>query len=87
MNEPLRPSVRDQVAATVNQVLVESGRSSRELTDADSLTGDLALDSLDLAVVVVQLEQRLGVDPFRNGARGVRTFGDLVTRYAESIDQ
>jgi acyl carrier protein len=51
------------------------------LRDEDALVGTLGLDSLDLAVLVVGLEQALGVDPFRQGARPVTSFGELVKLY------
>ena len=74
-------SVRDAIAEVINRVLTDSGRPSRNLSDDDTLTGSIGLDSLDLAVTVVGLEQKLGVDPFRDGARAVQTFGQLVALY------
>jgi acyl carrier protein len=42
------------------------------------------LDSLDVAALVVRLEERLGTDPFKNGAlsRFPRTLGELAELYA-----
>lgn len=76
-----------EVAAVIDQVLRDSGRSVRAWRPEESLMGDIGLDSLDLAVVVVQLEQRVGVDPFRSGSGGVRTFGDFVARYESAREQ
>ena len=61
------PDVRAAVADAINKVLTDSGRPAREFADDDTLTGTIGLDSLDLAVMVVTLEQTLGVDPFRSG--------------------
>ena len=77
--------VRDTMAAMVKRVLADSGRPAQEPTDDDTLTGTLGFDSLDLAVLVVGLEQSLGVDPFRAGAQPVQTFGQLVTLYESSL--
>jgi acyl carrier protein len=78
--------VDEVVAQVINRVLVESGRPSRQLRADDTLTGTLALDSLDLAVLVVGLEQALGVDPFRQGAHPVRTYRELVELYTSTLD-
>jgi acyl carrier protein len=75
------PSVAEVVTGVINRVLTDSGRPARQPGSDDTLTGTLGLDSLDLAVLVVGLEQALGVDPFRQGARAVRTYGELVELY------
>jgi len=43
------------------------------------------LDSLDIAALVVRLEERLGTDPFKNGAltRFPRTLGELAELYTQ----
>ncbi len=79
------PEVRAAVADAINKVLTDSGRPAREFADDDTLTGAIGLDSLDLAVMVVTLEQSLGVDPFRSGASPVPTFGKIVDLYAKHI--
>ena len=73
--------VQSTVIAVINRVLTDSGRPAKSIELADSLTGTLALDSLDLAVLVVGLEQALGVDPFRNGAQPVLTVGEVIHVY------
>jgi len=77
--------VRESTMAAINHLMTESGRAARTFRDQDTLTGTIGLDSLDLAAMVVRLEQRLGVDPFREGAPAVRTFGDLVRLYETAI--
>ena len=78
-------SIRATVGQVINRVLTDTGRSSREFNDDDTLTGTIGMDSLDLAVMVVGLEQSLGVDPFRTGAHPVQTFGELVALYEKTI--
>ncbi|MCA9198983.1 MAG: acyl carrier protein [Planctomycetales bacterium] len=77
--------VRTKVAEVINKVLVDSGRPAIELEDEDILTETVGLDSLDLAVLVVGLEQSLGIDPFREGASPVPTFGELCKVYQDRL--
>ena len=57
-----------------------------KIHDDDHLGDKLGLSSLDFAVIVVNLEAELGVDPFRTEAPRVRTFGQLVELYEQSND-
>ena len=74
-------NVRDVAEKVIHRVLTDTGRPTRDLEDDDTLIDSIGLDSLDLAVLVVRLEEHLGVDPFREGAEPVRTFGALVSLY------
>jgi len=78
--------VRESVAEVINGRLADSDRPQRTFSDDDALRDDLGLDSLDLAATIVGLEQALGVDPFRQGVRPVRTFGELVDLYTKALD-
>jgi acyl carrier protein len=77
-------SLRDTVSDAINQVLADSGRPKKVFSDGDTITGTIGLDSLDLAVLVVTLEQKLGIDPFRDGARAVPTFREFVSVYEKA---
>lgn len=77
--------LRQTIVDTINRVRTDSGREVLAPTDADTLTGELGLDSLDLAVLVVSLEKALGTDPFRDGSRTARTVGELVAVYQEAL--
>jgi acyl carrier protein len=79
------PSTRAQIIVAIDKVLTDSGRTPREFTDQDALAADIGLDSLDLAVLVVTLEQQLGIDPFREATRTARTLGDLVDIYMQAL--
>ncbi|MEX2672679.1 MAG: acyl carrier protein [Phycisphaeraceae bacterium] len=49
------------------------------------LDSSLGLQSIDLAEVVIRLEDEFGFDPFAEGIpSGVRTFGDLVRLYDDA---
>ena len=46
------------------------------------LQGDLSMDSLDLAVFLLILEEKTGHDPFRSGFRSFVSVADLTAIYA-----
>ena len=46
------------------------------------LGGDVGIDSLDLALLVRELEEVAGHDPFSNGFIEFRTAGELAKLYA-----
>jgi len=77
--------VREAVAGAIEQILADKDKPAPRLENGQTLMGDLGLDSLDLAVLVVKLETRLGVDPFREGRAPVATFGELVQVYRDAI--
>jgi len=77
--------VHSTVVDVINRVLSDSGRPTRSIENDDTFTGTLGRDSLDLAVMVVGLEQQLGVDPFRAGAKPVANVGQLVELYEQTV--
>jgi len=58
----------------------------REILATDAL-GDLGLNSLMLAQLLISLETELGVDPFvgERSVADVRTVGDLVSVYSQAL--
>jgi acyl carrier protein len=77
---------RMAIQAKIQQLLESTGRGRRSLEDDDLLFVEVGLDSLDLAQVVVALEQDLNVDPFRKSGSPIRTFGDLVRAYQKELE-
>ena len=75
---------RAAVEKVVSAVLRDAGRDVPQFTEGALLSNQLKLDSLDFALVVVNLERELGVDPFRTSAPRVRTFGELVELYEKA---
>jgi acyl carrier protein len=74
---------RDTILSTMQHVAGELNCPLAPLTD-DLLLLDSGLDSLGLAVLVANLEDKLGVDPFGTGGFPmVVTVGDLVKVYDE----
>jgi len=78
---------RDEIIAAVtdsiNRALRDKGRDPVTV-DADTILigGDIAIDSLDLATIVVELESATGKDPFEGGFIGFSTVGELADLYA-----
>jgi acyl carrier protein len=74
----------------IRQVVLEQaaicGGSPRGTLDRDTELAATGLDSLGFATVVVELEGRLGVDPFSSQDEIVypETFGELVALYREA---
>jgi acyl carrier protein len=76
--------MRSIVEIEIQRILENSGRTYKAIADSDALFDVVGLDSLDLAQLVVILEQRLGHDPFRKPGRRIRTFGELVESYTQA---
>ncbi len=74
-------NLRITICSVINKVRTDSGREAMVILDEHQLTGELGLDSLDLAQLVVAIEKELGVDPFRDGSATARTVGELVSVY------
>ncbi len=77
--------VFESISRTLRRILEDKGESMQHI-DADTvlLGGSLAVDSLDLAAIVVEMEGITGRDPFANGFVEFRTVGELVALYASS---
>lgn len=75
-------TVRSQIASEFDKVARENDKRLAPLTD-DLLLLNSGLDSLCFAVVVVRLEESLGVDPFSASDDVVfpSTFGEFVGFY------
>jgi acyl carrier protein len=51
----------------INEILEENGMDLLEkLEDNDDLINDIGLDSLDLALLTVMIEEEYGIDVFEN---------------------
>ena len=78
--------VRVAVLRVITDVARANGKILPPLTDELPLL-DSGLDSLCLAVIVANLEDELGVDPFRTSEDGAIpvTVGELVALYDEAL--
>jgi acyl carrier protein len=52
--------------------------------DTVLLSSNLQIDSLDLAVLLVSLEEKTGKNPFKDGFKMFNTIGDLVNLYNDA---
>ncbi len=79
-------SVRDTVLRVIDDVARTNGKRLPPLTDDLSLL-DSGLDSLCLAVIVANLEDELGIDPFSTAEDGAlpETVGALVGLYEGAL--
>jgi acyl carrier protein len=75
-------NVRSEVVTQFKQVAHEQGKRLAPLTDDLELLNS-GLDSLCLAILVIRLEDALGVDPFTASEDALFpvTFGDFVSFY------
>jgi acyl carrier protein len=79
-------SVRETVLSVFSEVARAQNRQLAPLTDDLPLL-DSGIDSLCLAVIVANLEGRLGTDPFSSAEDiGVpATFGEFVALYENAV--
>jgi len=80
-------SIRTAIIAQMTHVAASQDRTLATLTD-DLVLLDCGLDSLCFAILVAQLEDELGFDPFSasDDAYFPVTFGDFVAFYEVGAD-
>jgi acyl carrier protein len=70
------------IGTILNRVIQDKGEEPHKMReDTRILGGELPVDSLDLAAVVVQLEEMTGCDPFKDGFIEFQTVGELASLY------
>lgn len=80
MNEA---QVLEQIGAIVTRTLDDKGLKAPPIeASTELLGGSLKFDSLDLAMLVRELEDVVGHDPFAEGFIEFRTAGELAKLYA-----
>ena len=78
MTEPMLALIAEELA----RIAADKGEALPAIgPDTQFLGGDLPIDSLDLATLLVVLEQRTGQDPFRAGFIQFTTVGELAALY------
>jgi acyl carrier protein len=71
--------MKNLVLEIINEIIVGKGLPALteiEVSMDSDLRSDFGLDSLDLAVLTVKIEDRTNVDVFENGI--ITTFGEIV---------
>ncbi len=81
-----RSDLFETISAAIGRRFDERERTPPELSEASPIDGRLGLDSLDWAVVIVELENELRVDPFAKGGQAsLDCLGDLVDLYHQQL--
>ena len=71
------------IVAIVSRVIEDKGDKPVEISaNTVFLGGQLPIDSLDLATIVVELEAVTGHDPFKDGFIEFRTVDELAALYS-----
>jgi acyl carrier protein len=80
-------AIEAEIETQVHAILSEKQRPIRKLTPADKLNDTLGLSSLDLAILVSELELSFGADPFAQlvPITDIRSIGDLVRAYSLAL--
>jgi acyl carrier protein len=72
------------IKTVIDRIAASKGTTApRILPNTPLLGGGLPIDSLDLATLMVELEQATGQDPFKVGFVDFRTAGDLAQLYRQ----
>ena len=76
--------VREQIRTLVTRIVTDKGQPAPELdANTELLGGAVGIDSLDLAMLVRELEEVVGFDPFQDGFIEFRTAGELAKLYVK----
>jgi acyl carrier protein len=76
--------IRGHIQAIVDRILRQKGLDPVLLTkETRFLGGHVPIDSLDLAVLLTELEKVTGVDPFKYGFRNFLTVDELAGLYMD----
>jgi acyl carrier protein len=78
MNEA---QVLGHIVEIVTRMLSDKGQQAAKIDANTALLSDVDIDSLDLAMLVRELEEVIGFDPFSDGFIEFRTAGELAKLY------
>lgn len=75
-------SALDLIRTEITQILIEKCAETGEISaETTLLSGPFDIDSLDLATLVVLLEEKTGKTPFANGFVLFHTAGELAALF------
>jgi acyl carrier protein len=78
-------AVLARIEAAVGEIAGAKGTAQPKVSAASRmLGGELPIDSLDLATIVLQLDAETGHQPFKDGFIEFRTAGELAKLYSQS---
>jgi len=76
--------VLTRIDAAVGEIAEAKGAAKPRVSAASRmLGGELPIDSLDLATIVLQLDAETGQQPFKDGFIEFRTAGELAKLYSQ----
>ncbi len=79
--------VTKTVLDTITELLHEQGLESGGIDESAKLVDTLGLKSMDIAQIVLVLEDELDADPFQEiPITSVRTVGDLINAYRVTLN-
>jgi acyl carrier protein len=87
LTAPTLGQIESIVYERIRTILAERGEEVAHLSGTEKLSATLGLSSLDLALLVAELEAQLGVDPFAKlvSITSVRSVNDLVRAYQQAF--
>jgi acyl carrier protein len=73
------------VLETINEILTDSEREALNVLDRGQIMLESGLDSMDFAILVAELENSLGFDPFVIEENPIypSTFGEFIDLYCK----
>ena len=77
----------EEVKKEVIEIIKESTETEQEVTEETNLFADLGLASVEVVVVVGDLEEAFGIDIPASRLRDVRTAGDLCDTVVEILKE
>lgn len=73
-----------EIGKAISQIMSDKGLPAPTIAaDTELLGGELPIDSLDLAMLVREMEERVGFDPFQDGFIDFRTAGEMAKLYVK----
>jgi len=76
-------NVRDLVFSELQKIRASKGLPEELFQIEEVLLGeDIGIDSLDLATLIVNLEEATGIQPFQNGFVMFETIGELINLFS-----
>ena len=87
LTAPTLGQIESIVHERIRAILAERAEEVAHLSGSEKLSATLGLSSLDLALLVAELEAQLGVDPFAKlvSITSVRSVDDLVRAYQQAF--
>lgn len=69
------------IIESIKEVMAENELPESDLTPETHILAETSLDSLDLAIVIVKMEEKTGKDPFKEGFIPFSTIEELARLY------